>query len=171
MIATLVAGRYAGSITYPSDTARALGILEEGFRLSWAFKKDVVGKSDAYGQSVIEKFHLGVNMHISGVFKEWITGVLKTITTYGAWAGTGASSFVMGTIGKADTDNAGSLVLTATAGTPAASSPATFTAALCMLTEDFDVDLLFGPEHRVMPFRMQVFPYDSSGTVRYATST
>lgn len=172
MLGSFVAGRYSAAITYPAVSAKSLGIMEEGYRIGWRYFKDVIRKTDAYGHSPIEAFHLGLEVFISGVAKEWLEGVLRTIAIGTTWMGTGAGqNFNLGVIGRADTDNAGALVLTATALTPAAASPATLTAALCHQVEEDDPNLLFGPEHRTMPYRFRVYPYDNAGTIRFFSST
>ena len=157
-LGTFIAGRYSGTYQAPSDSARTLGICEEGWRVRWRMRNDVIDKTDAYGAMVVEAFNLGALVNIRGVFKEpMLAGVLKAVAPYSGWAGTGASSFAPGTVGAADTDNAGILVLTATASTPAAASPATLTATYAMQQEDDDVEMLFGPQHRVAPFNFRVF--------------
>lgn len=169
MLGTFVAGRYSGVITYPAGSPLSLGILEEGWNIRWQHKKDYINRTDAYGDTTIEAFHQGLDMWVSGVAKEWLSGVIKTIQPFGGWAGTGASNMALGTIGVADTDNAGILVLTATAGTPAATSPASVTFTYAIQDEN-DVDMLFGPRHRTMPFTLRIYPYYSSA-IRFFSST
>jgi hypothetical protein len=172
-LGTFIAGRYSMTYQAPSDSARSGGIQEKGYYLDWSYKKDVLDRTDQFGQGVkIESFLQGVNVHLSGVAKEQLSGVMKMINPFNGWAGTGVSNFNMGVVGVQDSDNSGIVILTATAGTPAAASPATLTATLCILAEDFDVTLLFGPEHRTYPWRFSVLPYLASGTTyRYFSST
>jgi len=169
MLGVFVAGRYSATIAYPGDTAKSLGIMEEGYNVRWTKSTDLINRTDAYGDTLIEGFYQGINMNVSCVAKEWLEAVIDSMQPFNAWAGTGADTFDLGTIGRAETDNAGILVLTATAGTPAASSPTsmTFTYAI---QDDTDVTMLFGPRHRVMPLNFRIYPYSSSG-IKFFSST
>jgi hypothetical protein len=168
---TAVAGRYSATYNKPGDSARSLGITREGFTIGARIKNEVVDRTDAYGQgTVVETFYQGQTVNISAIFHEQIAGVLNAVSPYGAWAGTGAVQWSLGTIGTQGSDLAGILVLTATAGTPAATSPATLTATYALQMEDVDVDLLFGPQHRVFPWRARLFPFLSTN-VKFFTST
>lgn len=169
-LGTWVAGRYSGTTQYPAGSAVTMGILRDGWTVSWQNHKQVLAQTDAYGRSPIEAFYQGTSVFVSGIAKEWLANVIKSINPINGWAGTGAATFSMGTISVQDTDTAGILVLTATTGTPAATSPATLTATYAILQEDFDVSLLFGPEQREMPFRFRIYPYSSSG-IKFFTTT
>lgn len=169
MLGTFVAGRYSSTIQYPSASALSLGIMEEGYHLSWSKKVDLIDKTDAYGDTPIEGFYQGIAMHLNAVAKEWLPAVVTSMQPYNGWAGTGADTFDLGTIGQAETDKAGILVLTATAGVPAAASPAsmTFTYAL---QDESEVNLLLGPKHRVMALSFRIWPYSSSGIKLFSST-
>jgi hypothetical protein len=77
---------------------------------------------------------------------------------------------VMGVIGRLRYDLSQALVLTAIAGTPAASSPATLTASQAILAANFPWKLLFGPTLRKFPLRMDLLPYTATGVVWYTES-
>jgi hypothetical protein len=170
MLGTFVAGRYSSTYQPAGGSATSLGILEEGYHLSWSFHKDVMNKTDAYGSTPIEAFHQGLDVGISGVCKEHLAAVYQAMAPHTTWFPTGASTFLLGVIGSADTDKAGILILTSTAGTPAAASPTTLTATYAMQKEGAQPSILFGPTHRVHPFDMRIYPFLSS-TIRFFTST
>lgn len=173
MLGVFLAGRYTSTIAYPSLSALSLGITQEGYNLSWQSKWDVMESTDAFGVNgtIVEEFYQGMNMNISGIFKEFLPGTIRSVQPLNSWAGTGASSFNLGTIGLAATDQAGVLVLTAVAGTPAATSPATLTASFALNVGDTPTEQMFGPKHRVWPFNFRLFPYNASGTIKFFTST
>lgn len=147
-----------------------MGIQEEGYFLSWQYEADVLNRTDAYGSTTIEWFYQGMNVFLAGLAKEYKAGTLTPITPYNTFGPTGANSFELGTIGRAATDLAGTLILTSTAGTPAASAPATLTAAAAITEPNFRTEMLYGPTHRKFSWRMQLLPYVSS-TVKFFTTT
>jgi hypothetical protein len=170
MLGTFVAGRYSATYQPPGESAYSIGIMEEGYQLQYRALASVINKSDAYGMTPIEAFHQGFEVFIAGSAREWIAGVHKMLNPINGWTGGAGGIFSNGTIGVAHTDRAGTLVLTATAGTPAAASPASLTAAYAMLAENFDVSMLFGPAERLMPWRLRIWPYSSSG-IKFFTTT
>ena len=172
-LGTFVAGPYTATYYAPSDSARSLGIMEQGYNVGYSMRRQILARTDTYGETPIEGFYQGAEVNIQGTATEWLAGVMKAINPYNTWNGSvaaAAGTFSLGQVGKADTDNAGVLVLTATAGTPASASPATLTATLALLAENFDVSMLFGPEHRKMPWRFRIYPYLST-TVKFFTPT
>lgn len=169
-LGTFVAGRYTSTYTAPGDSARSLGIMRDGYYISWALIRELMDKTDAYGRGAIEGFYQGVNVSISAIAKEWLLGVLTASAPFnGFTVVSGADSFEYGTVGKQDTDNAGILVLTSTAGTPAAASPTTLTATYA-IQDDQQVQHLYGPEHRSTPLNFRVYPYSSSGIKLFTTT-
>lgn len=170
MLASFVAGAYTSTWQKSADSARSLGLMQEGFDLQWEVPMDVVGSSDTFGSSVIESFYQGLNCFIQGTAKEWQQGVLGAVSPWNTLAPTGATSMNLGIIGRAATDTGGPLILTSTAGTPSASSPASLTAGSCLLAENFSINMRFGPTHRVIPWRFRLYPYLSS-TIKYFSST
>lgn len=128
----------------------------------------MIRKTDAYGDTPIEGFYQGAEVWVGGIFKEVIAGVIATVSPYNSWAPTGAVEFGLGTISVADTNTAHTLVLSSTGGTPAASTPASLTAAAAIIDDGFDVEQLFGPTHRMTPFNYRLYPYVSSTTKFFA---
>jgi hypothetical protein len=170
MLGTFVAGRYSATYQPPGEPAYSIGIMEEGYQIQYRALASLVNKTDAYGLTPIESFHQGFELYIAGTAREWITGVHRMLNPMNGWNGGSGGVFSLGTIGTAYTDRAGTLVLTATAGTPAASSPSTLTAAYASLAENFDVSMLFGPAERLMPWRLRIWPYWSAG-IKFFTTT
>lgn len=163
-LGTFIAGQYAGVYG-----AAALGTLEKGWRLRWQFHKEVIADTDAYGQTPIDSIYRGASVWIGGVFMETKAGVIAVTSPYNSYAPTGASAFELGIIGRLDTGVAGALVLTAIAGTPAASSPTSLTATLAIQEED-QVEQQWGPTLRKTPFMMRCLPYLST-TVRFFSTS
>lgn len=174
-LGTFAAGAYTSAYTHPSVSVASLGITRDGYSISWRQNEEVLNKSDAYGATEIETFHLGLNVAISAVFHEWLQTVLNLSTpqTAGAVLKPLTAGYLgNGIIGVLGTAKAGALVLTATAGTPAATNGwASLTITYVKLADGFPVELLLGPEHRTVPFRGRIFPYDDGGTIKFFSQT
>jgi hypothetical protein len=149
-IATLIGGRYSGTLG-----GADLGITESGFTIIFNPKAELINESDAYGLTLIDLFWRGID--VSTVFDslEYKAG---TITAAWPWGTLGA----MGVIARLGSAIASSMVLTATAGTPAAATPATLTAARSLLEPGFNVSLLFNSKLRRVPIRFVNLPSDSA---------
>ena len=145
--------------------------MERGYELSITYGKDVITDTDAYGDSVIDGVFRGGNCFLQGTSKEYKAGILNAVTPYAALAPTGASYLGPGVIGRADSDIAGILIMTATTGSLAASAPATLTATYAIIAENFDVRMFMGPEHRKCPFRFRFLLYSDAGTMKWFTTT
>lgn len=129
----------------------------------------MIEKTDAYGDTPIDAIYRGCSVWIGGVFKEILSGNIDAVTIYNSFAPTGTRSFELGTIGTLDTSYVVSLVLTTIAGTPAASTPATLTAAAAIQDTD-QIEQMWGPTHRKTPFNFRLLPYLST-TVKFFTTT
>lgn len=164
-LGTFIAGRFTGTYNLAS-----LGILEEGWRLSWAWHKEIINNTDAYGDTPIDAVYRGASVWISGIFKEVLAGTTTAVAPYNSYAPSGASAFAIGTIGVLDSATAKSLVLTSTAGTPAVATPATLTATLAVMDNEFTTEQLWGPNHRKTPFRFMLYPYVSATTIFFSTT-
>ena len=161
-----VAGAYTATFA-----AVALGIMDDnGFELSFTPQGQDINDTDQFGMSLIEGIYRGANVRIRFRAKEWTTGVQNLIHTFGAKA-TATPAWKMGVIGRKYTDIAGVLILTATAGTPAAASPATFTASSALLSPNTNLSFLFTSKLREVAFEMILLPYTSTGDVVWATTT
>jgi len=176
----MVAGAYTATYTPGANGnvgggagAVSLGMTEKGYNLRWRFFKDKVDATDTYGQgTLIENFYQGLRMWIGGVFKEYIDATIQVVSPYNAFRTAGARKFDLGIIGLADSTVAGSLILSSTAGTPAAAAPATLTVTNAIMDED-QVEMLFGPTHRTAAFNMAVIPFAGSTPtgVRFFSTT
>lgn len=165
-----VAGRYSATYQIPGQSAGSMGILEDGWNLSWVFHRDVINRTDAYADTRVDSVHTGTDVSISGVAKEHLVNVYRAMAPLTTWFPTGASTFLLGTIGVLESDSAGILILTSTASTPAAASPTTLTATYAMQKEGAQASILLGPRHRTHPFDMAILPFLAS-TIRHFTST
>ena len=164
-LGTFVAGRY--SSTY---AAASLGITTRGYELDVQFKQEVIDESDLYGLSLIDLCLRGADVHLSMLCKEWIAGTKALLWAIGG-----------GSFGKIFTaavpcgvfayDLSAALVLTATANTPAAASPATLTASKAFPAANFNPKVLFDSRLRELPLRVVLFPYASStDTIAFSTT-
>lgn len=164
-LGTFAAGRY--TVTY---NAVDIGIAEDGHTLSWQVSKEKITNTDAYGDSDIDAVYRGMNVFLQTLCKEYKAGSVRPSTPYNSFTASGAANhFDMGLIGRLDTDVASTLVMTVVALTPAATAgPSTLTASEAILDANFNVDLFFGPRHRKIPIRWQLYP-DSN--IRYFTCT
>lgn len=168
-LGTFIAGRY--SSTYASQS---LGLMEEGYTLSYSFGLENIDNTDAYGiGTVVEQVYQGANVFCAMTCKEWLSPILAAAQPFGAtWTATGTSSFTLGLPGRLASAIAGSLVLSSTANTPAALSPATLTAADAILAENHNVELMFSPKHRKVPLRFRLLPYlVGSATITFFSVT
>lgn len=167
-----MAGAFTATYQAPSDSARSLGLTQEGYRLRWQHGMDNVDETDGYGRGTwIEGFYQGINVWIGGVFKEWQQGILRATAPFQSFAPSGVTTFDSGIVGRAATNVGGTLILASTAGTPAASSPATLTAAIAIQDSNFNIEPTFGPTHRMTPFLFRIAPVAVSGNTRYFSCT
>lgn len=146
----------AGGYTATWNTA-ALGQAAAGYRLSHEVFRRLV-RGDTYAESPQDGIYRGAEVSLAFTMIEYDAAGLQAIK----WPYS-ASKWTLGTVGRTDVGGslAKSLVLTAIAGTPAATVPATLTLTLSILHENFPVEVLFAPDLREIPLRMRVYP--SSG--------
>ena len=138
----------------------------------------MIDDTDAYGDTPIDAIYRGGDVHLQSTLKEYKAGVLNAVFpyqsvgagTFVAFPPTGAGSFELGVIGRLDTDIDGIVIMTSTTGTPAVATPATATFTHCMLADNFDIRLMFGPTLRKVPFRWRVYPYLAT-TIKFFTTT
>jgi len=152
-LATFVAGRYSATLA-----SIDLGIAESGYELSMEPKHQLINKSDAFGDTLLDTVLRGVDWSLQSDQLEYKAGPISAI-------GQIAALGTLGVIGRLGSSVAGALVLTSTAGTPAAAAPATLTAAGAMLAPNANPRLLFNSELRKVPIRFVFLPYDSGGGV------
>lgn len=172
-LGTFVAGRYSSTITPPAGMATDLGLMDEdGYALMFTPQYHLVQDTDAWGAQVLDGFWRGFSdVGIDFTCHEYKAGPLRIVNPGDTFAPTGAETFKADTIGRSMLALAGILVLTATASTPAASSPATLTATYAAIREGFQVKWLMGPKQRKIPISMRFFGYDVASAPVYFTAT
>ena len=159
-LGTFIAGRY--SATYNSVD---LGIMSDGYEIQVDPKEQVINRSDAFGDMMIESIFRGADWFCQYEAMEYKAG---PISAYFPFAAPGA----VGVIGRLGSAIAQSVVLTATAGTPAAAAPATLTAALAKLAPNSSPRWKMDSMLRLLPTRLQFYPSDvGAGVIKHFTTT
>mgnify|MGYP000857433249 FL=1 len=138
----------------------ALGIMQGDAGLptiEQSNKAEPIANTDSYAKSTIDAIYQGADWFASMTCMEYKAGSIAAWWPYSTLGR-------MGTIGRLLYDISLPLVLTAVAGTPAASSPATLTATRSILAPGFGTRLVFGPTVRTVPLRFQLLPYYVAGS-------
>lgn len=158
MTANFIAGQYTATFN-----AKALGQTAEGFTLDHRFFKRLV-TGDAEGDTVQDAIYRGRDQRIRFRCIEALeAGIPDIVEPYASSRGTVGTQ---GTVGIMDIQNSGgasvplalSLVMTAVTGTSAASDgPATITAPLTQVLEDFAVAVLYAPDLREVPIECRIY--------------
>lgn len=154
-VGTFVAGAYSAV-----RNSVALGLTEDGWNLQWEPKQEAIERSDAYGDMLLDMVWRGCNWFFQAEFLEYRAGTINATYPWGTMGQPGV-------IGRLASAVASALVLTATAGTPAAASPATLTATYSILAPGFNVDAVYSSRLRTMPCRLALLPYESGGTKNF----
>lgn len=172
-LGAFIAGRYSTTWDPPGVVAAAdLGLMRQGYELSWNTAVEAINQTDAYGDMFIDGVYRGISScALQSEALEYKASTLSAITPWSTLAPTGASALTPGVIARLMSDVAGVVIATATAATPAASSPATLTATYTILQEGFDIRLLLDSKLRYVPIRFRILPYDDSGTITFFTTT
>lgn len=146
---SFVAGRYTATWNN-----LAIGITADGFRLNHKFFTRLI-TGDNFAETPQDAIHRGAEMFVGWTCIEYDTAAMPTVM----WPYS-ATIYDMGVIGRTHVGNslAKSLVLTAVAGTPAATKPASATFLTTILAEGFPVELLFAPDLREVPIRQRIYP-------------
>lgn len=171
-LGTFIAGRFVASYDPPGATAAAdLGISEDGYEISWRYGVEPIAKSDAHGDAFLDGIFRGiVDCFVQATLLEWKQGVLNALAPWSQVLVSGATYLGPGTIGRLMSDNAGTLVFSSTAGTPAVLSPASLTVGFAILAENQDVLMLLHSKLRKVPIRFRALPYADTA-VKYWTAT
>lgn len=142
----------------------ALGQSEDGYTTSHQFFWDQI-RGDAYGETPQDAVYRGGEFDISWRSIDYDAAGIQTAM----WPFS-ATIYTLGVPGRTAIGSsiAKSLILTAVAGTPAATKPATLTLTNAAIKEGFPVELLYAPRLRTVPLRMRVWP-SSSGV--FGTTT
>ena len=162
---TVVAGRYSG--TYSGNS---VGITENGYDLEQTSSADMVGNTDAYGDTVVDWVYRGGNVFLSFESKEYLAGAMAA---FWPWGAKGQLTDTATPVGRMAWDTAAAMVLTAVANTPAAANgEATLTGSKAILAPNYPARLLFNTKVRNVPVRLQLLPYVVSGSnIRWFTFT
>ena len=164
-LGTWVAGRY--SATWASAS---LGITKRGFELDIEFKEETIDETDLFGQTMVDAVMRGADVHLSAELTEWTTATKAAMWHIGGGTlGTIANSSVP--IGVLKSSLAAAMVLSATANTPAASSPASLTAAGAVYARNANPRLIFDSRLRTIPMRWHFMPAYATGTLSSFTTS
>src|SRR5688500_2300542 len=120
-ITQVIAGAYTA--TYNSN---AQSQTTNGFELELNTHAEVINETDLYGESVVDMVHRGASAVVT--YESLVYNVTNTVPAFYPWGSMGVIATTAAPIGRLGTNVASSLVLTAVANTPAASTPATLTA-------------------------------------------
>lgn len=171
---TLIAGRY--SATY---NANDVGITRDGYALTIDSEWEEIGETDAWGQSVIDGVWRGGNCFLQFTSVAYKTGSLQAFWPFGGpLAGPGVLGVLFDStqatplpIAQLASNIAKAFVLTATAGTPAAATPATLTATAALLARNNNGRIMLNSKLRDVPVRLRLYPFTSAGITRFFTTT
>lgn len=152
---TFVAGAYSSSFNSVS-----CGITQRGYRLLHNTFAEMVNETDVYGQSLIDMVHRGVDVSCVFECKAYKAG---SLTPFYPWGTLGVLAATATPIGRLASAVASAFVLTSTANTPAATSPASLTATLAILAPNSNLELLFTSLVRNVPNRLSILPADAGG--------
>ena len=158
LISNPVAGAYTGTLN-----AVALGIMnDDGFVLNIQPHSDLINDTDQYRRTLIETIYTGIDWRVRYRTKEWNTGMQAAFSQYGAQGTNPAPGMSLGIIGRKGSGIAQALILTATTGTPAATSPATLTATQALLAPETNIDMRFTAAVREVPIEHVCLPYSTT---------
>tara|TARA_R110000803_G_scaffold210718_2_gene283382 strand:- start:10835 stop:11311 length:477 start_codon:yes stop_codon:yes gene_type:complete len=146
---TFVAGGY--TVTAGASPA-SVGQCLDGIKLDYTQAgQDIIG--DNFGKAVQDTVYQGISeMFLNFTLMEY--DATYALETFWPWDATFGDQGVVGRLAKTI---GGQIILTAVAGTSAATLPATWTASEVMLALGFPVEMIFAPEHRVIPIRQRVY--------------
>lgn len=156
-----------GPYTMTFETV-SVGLMEGPIRT----QQNLIGlpiRASLWGQHILDYISQGGGHFIIFTVKEWNAGAKNVIWPFNASHG------IYPITGELLNQYAGPLVLTALAGTPAATEgPVTRTYPLALLLPGHNIDVTFGPNERNVPIVMCALPEQNSTTVgqaKYMTDT
>lgn len=171
-----VAGRYSGAYNLLD-----VGITRDGYLLTLDSEMEDIGETDAWGLTVIDGLWRGGNCFIQFTSVAYKAGSLAAFWPYGGAVNANGVLGVLvdGTIAAPNqlpiarlaSDIAKPLVLTSTAGTPAAANPATLTATAALLSKNNNGRVMFNSKLRDVPVRLRCYPFTSGNITRFFTTT
>jgi hypothetical protein len=159
-----IAGAYTGTWN-----GTAVNYTRQGWNIHFTLKGERIEETDLYGLSLIDICYRGASLTIDCIGKIYGSGTTLPVA---AWVSSFGQVYnATFTIGQLASGAVKPLVLTAVSGTPAASSPATFTAAYTMPSPDNDFTYLFDSRAREAPLKFDVLVKDTAGTGTLFTLT
>lgn len=139
--------------------AVSIGLMEGPIR----HQQNIIGlpiRTTLWGQHIIDYISQGGGVFIILTVKEWSAGSKAALWPYGSTTG------IFPITGELLNQYAGPLVLTALAGTPAATvGPVTRTYNLALMLPGHNLDITFGPMERNTPVVFGVLPEISGASV------
>lgn len=150
---SFIAGGY--TVTLGGST---VGQIQDGIMLEQTLNGEPV-RGDTFGDTIQDFVFRGGDVFMNMVLLEYDATSAKT--AFWPWSTTWGR-ITSGIVGKLGTAMAAALVLTAVAGTSAATAPATLTANKAILAPGFPVQMLFAPRLRSIPIRLQLLPYNAT---------
>lgn len=137
---------------------------DDGYVLMGTYQGQEVNASDAYGMTLVEAIHRGINwrMRIRGL--EWNkAGMLRAIQAFGS-SGNPGTTFTptLGAIGARYSTYAQSLVLNSILGAYPPAIPTTLTALSAIVAPQSNVEYLMTSKVREAPFEFVLLPYSTS---------
>lgn len=163
-LGTFIAGRFSATWS-----ASDVGYTAEGYTIEQTYLSEALDKTDAWGDTMIDGVYRGGNCFCQYRSKEYKTGAFGPLVGMGAAIGQIAATATP--IGRLLTAMSQAFVLTATANTPAAATPATLTATQAILAPNYPVSLLYDSRVRDVPIRLQFLPALATGTLSWFTQT
>lgn len=152
-----------------AEVLQTLGQVEDGFNLDYTSYAEPIS-GDNLAQAMQEMVLRGLDMFLEFVLLEFnALAAQRIFWPYSATFGTyGQVGRIVGSAIGSNNALANKLVLTAVAGTTAATVPITLTAPLAILAQGFPLRLLYGNRLRRVPLRLQLFP---NASYQYFTTT
>ena len=154
-----VAGAYIA--TY---NGAALGTQnDDGFILAGTFQGQEVNQSDAYGMTLVEAIHRGINWKMRMRGLEWNKpGMLSAIQAFGS-SGAAATTFTptLQSVGDRYTRFAQALVLTSILGAYPPTIPSTLTALSAIISPQSNVEYMMTSKMREAPLELALLPYSA----------
>ena len=172
-ISTVVAGAYTSTWA-----GTALGFTQDGFSVQRVNHQEEINQSDIYGRTLLDAVYMGADTYIQTTCRTSNSGSRGASWPWGGaatWSGLGTiytTALPIGILGT-NASISGSIVLTAVANTPAATTadPATLTASKGAVAPNFNMELLLSSRARSIPIRFALYPTDAGGTVVPTTGT
>lgn len=168
-LAFFLSGAYAGAYN-----AVAIGPTDGGYEISHEVKQENIDKSDVFGDTLLDYVWRGGNVTCDFTAKTVgsAAGNYSNVAILWPFGGTQATLMAAATpIGRLASDIASAFVLTSTANTPAAATPATLTCTKAIIAPGYNTKMLYTSQLRQLPLRLQFLPTLNAGIVSFYTTT